>query len=133
MTPTTVTTTVSQIITQDQLPSKTYAIDWDNNQITGYIDGQDAVIQAMKKILQTDRFAYLIYSWQYGMEWDYEDLNANRVTALQTALTQALCQDPRILSVTNVSVEKANRKSLALSFTVSTIYGTTTQEVTTYV
>ncbi|WP_409968733.1 DUF2634 domain-containing protein [Bengtsoniella intestinalis] len=133
MTPTTVTTTASQIITQDQLPSKTYAIDWDNNQISGFIDGQEAVIQAMKKILQTDRFAHLIYSWQYGMEWNNEDLMASRVTALQTALNQALCQDARILSITNVSVEKSSRKAIHLTFTVTTIYATTTQEVTTYV
>lgn len=133
MTPTTVTTTASEIITQDQLPSKTYAVDWETGKIAGYIDGQAAVIQAMEKILQTDRFAHLIYSWQYGMEWDNEDLSDGNLTALQTALTQALCQDARILSVRDVAVEASGRNGIHLSFTVSTIYGTTTQEVTTYV
>lgn len=132
MTPTT-TTTVSQIITQDQLPSKTYAIDWDANSISGYVEGQDAVIQAMEKILRTDRFAYLIYSWQYGMEWNRDDLEQSHVTALQTALSQALCQDARILSISDVAVEKSGRNGVHLTFTATTIYGSTTQEVTTYV
>lgn len=46
-------------------PTKTYFLNTDNNTITGYCDGKDAMKQAIYKILNTERYDYLIYSWNY--------------------------------------------------------------------
>ena len=53
------------IITQ---PTKTYKLDIEKNTIVGYCDGIEAMQQAIYKILNTERFDYLIYSWNYGIE-----------------------------------------------------------------
>ena len=59
----------TEIIKQADMPSKTYRIDFQTGRISGTVDGRDAMVQAIRKILQTERFQYLIYSWNYGMEW----------------------------------------------------------------
>ena len=47
-------------------PSYTYAINEDR--ISGYIDGKEAIKQAIYLIINTERFEYIIYSWDYGIE-----------------------------------------------------------------
>ena len=53
----------TEIIKQADMPSKTYRIDFQTGRISGTVDGRDAMVQAIRKILQTERFQYLIYSW----------------------------------------------------------------------
>ena len=50
-----------QVVT---LPSLTYQVV--NGRILGKIDGIEAMLQAVNKILRTDRFVFTIYSDQYG-------------------------------------------------------------------
>ena len=54
------------------LPTKTHKMDLDGNRIAGFTDGQDAMKQAIYKILRTERYKQIIYSWNYGIE--LEDL-----------------------------------------------------------
>ena len=51
-------------------PSLTYALDAENGRIRGKVDGLEAVKQAVYLVLSTERFAHLIYSWNYGAELD---------------------------------------------------------------
>ncbi|HIW31220.1 MAG TPA: DUF2634 domain-containing protein, partial [Candidatus Paenibacillus intestinavium] len=51
-----------------QQPSLTWKLDLEKGRITGKTDGHEAVKQAVLKSLQTDRFWYEIYSWDYGHE-----------------------------------------------------------------
>ena len=51
-------------------PTKTYALDMENDRIKGYADGLAAMRQAVYKILMTDRFLHIIYSTNYGTELD---------------------------------------------------------------
>ena len=48
------------------LPSYTYQVK--NGRIHGYIDGLEAMRQAVEKILLTERFEWVIYSSNYGVE-----------------------------------------------------------------
>ena len=48
--------------------TRTYKMDLETGRVTGYVDGTEAMRQAILKILLTERFAYLIYSWDYGIE-----------------------------------------------------------------
>ena len=61
-----------EVETAASQPSRTYAVDWQTGRVSGFVDGTDALKQAIYKILQTERFAHLIYSWNYGFEMPYK-------------------------------------------------------------
>ena len=50
------------------LPSRTLKMDHDWKTITGTIDQIQAVEQAVFLILTTERYQWLIFSWDYGVE-----------------------------------------------------------------
>ena len=52
----------------EALPTKTYKMAIFGNKIQGKTDEQEAMIQAIYKILNTERYEYPIYSWNYGIE-----------------------------------------------------------------
>lgn len=55
-------------INQEELPSKTWAIDFKNGRIGGFIDGHTALKQFVKKALLTERNKYAVYTDAYGCE-----------------------------------------------------------------
>ena len=86
----------------------------------------------IRKILQTERFHYLIYSWHYGLEWS-QLIGKSRETALanlKQQLESALLQDDRILSITDLNVTDSGRRFLTVSFTANTIFGAVGEEIT---
>ena len=97
----------------------------DNNAINGHCDDYEAMIQAVYKILNTERYEHIIYSWDYGIELynlfgkptDYVCLE------LQRRISEALLQDDRITSVTDFEFDTSIRKTVQVKFTVHTIYG----------
>ena len=117
----------------ESLPSNTYRLDFVNKRIIGVVDGQEAVMQFVKKVLNTDKYAYSIYDWYYGnelfelvgMPYDYV------ITECPRIIEEALLADDRILSVENFAFSKSSIDSLSMSCTVRTVYGTLnyTQEV----
>lgn len=91
---------------QGESPSLTYRLDWEKKRITGQTDGLEAVQQAATKILQTDRFDYLIYSSDYGTEWQLV-LGKDRLLVraeIRRVISEALLQDERILSLEHIEV-----------------------------
>lgn len=122
----------TEVIKQADMPSKTYHIDFQTGRISGTVDGREAMVQAIRKILQTERFQYLIYSWNYGMEWS-QLIGKSRETALanlKQQLESALLQDDRILSITDLNVTDSGRRFLTVSFTANTIFGAVGEEIT---
>lgn len=117
----------------ESLPSKTYRLDFVNKRIIGVVDGAEAIVQFIKKVLNTDKYAFSIYDWYYGnelfsligMPYDYVRTECPRI------IEEALLADDRILSVQNFEFSKSGADSLVMSCTVRTIYGTVnyTQEV----
>lgn len=111
-------------------PSLTYRLDYDNTgQVAGKCDELEAMEQAIYKIINTERYQYLIYSWNYGIE--LQDLIGQPIpyvyAELQRRITEALEQDDRILEVTNFNFSH-NDEDVAVTLEVSTIYGKTTVE-----
>jgi len=106
-------------------PSLTYKLDFDRKRIAGAVDGKEAVKQAIMCILLTERYEYLIYSWNYGIELNSligrSGLTIN--SELRRIITEALMADDRILSVEDFSFDWIDRKTVNASFTVRTIYG----------
>lgn len=114
-------------------PTLTYYWDEAANRIRGKIDGQEAILQAVKKILFTIRYAHTIYSGNYGHELDlligkeYDYV----VAAIEQITKEALLADDRIISVTNFKANQLTVDSLEISFEVETTEGflTITSEV----
>lgn len=111
-------------------PSKTYKLSSEN--IIGFCDNLDAIKQTIYCILNTERYQYSIYSWNYGIE--LKDLigasYAYVVPELERRITEALTQDDRINNVFDFNFDK-KKNVLIVSFTVETEFGNlkTTKEV----
>jgi len=113
-----------EVVTQ---PSRTYKLDFDRKRITGKIDNMDSIIQLVMKILYTERYAYVIYSSQYGVELDrligeeYDFI----VSDLERTITEALLADDRILSITDFKTEQTGLDTMIVSFMVNSSEGST--------
>lgn len=107
-----------------QQPSRTYRLDPVTNRIAGMTDGLEAVKQAVLKILQTERFEYLIYSGNHGCE--LSELPGRGPAYLQVELGRriraALLQDDRIRDVQDIEITVVGDEATA-SFTVVSQYG----------
>ncbi|NYV67285.1 DUF2634 domain-containing protein [Bacillus sp. Gen3] len=108
----------------EQEPSKTFKLNILSNRIIGYTDGLDAVKQAAYLILNIERYEYLIYSWNYGIET--KDLFGQPISyvlpELKRRITEALTQDDRIESVDAFSFEVTKGK-VHVTFTIHSIFG----------
>ena len=110
----------------ESIPTKTYKIAIFGDKIQGKTDGQEAMKQAIYKILNTERYEYPIYSWNYGIE--LKDLFGKSKTFCKVELVsrvkEALSQDERIIAVESFLFDDTKkRESLAMTFTAKTIYG----------
>lgn len=109
----------------ETLPSKTFRLDRSNGRIIGTVDGAEAVMQFIKKVLDTSKYAYEIYDWYYGHQLKllvgqpYEYVVA-RIPAI---MEEALCSDDRILAVRDFTFNKISIDSCSVSFYADTIYG----------
>lgn len=108
----------------ERQPTKTYKLDIKNNIVNGFCDSLESMTQVVYKILNTERYANIMYSWNYGIELldlfgqpiDYA------VTELERRITEALLQDDRIQSVDDFEYH-VDRKNVSMTFTVHTIFG----------
>jgi hypothetical protein len=113
-------------ILEEQIqPSRTYRLDLVRKRVPSMIDGPDAIIQAVRKILYTERYAYVIYSSQYGVELDrligqeYDFI----VSDIKRTLTEALLMDNRIISLENFGMKKTGLDTMEVNFLVNSIEG----------
>lgn len=111
-------------------PSRTYYIDFANKRMSGMTDGLSAIKQAVFKILQTERYRYFIYSFDYGSELDLLNESSHLYvrSELKRRVTEALLADDRIAEVTDFELTVEGDKA-AVSFTVVTDEGSFKEEV----
>jgi len=106
-------------------PGFTYKMQKNENSIRGYTDGLEAVKQAIYKIIMTERYQYIMYSWNYGIE--LLDLFGEPVTyvcpELKRRISEALLWDDRIKGVDNFEFDFPQKGVVRVSFTAHTIYG----------
>jgi len=106
-------------------PSRTYKLDFERKRIGGMIDNEQAIMQMVMKILSTERYAYVIYSSQYGVELDrligqdYDFI----VSDLERTITEALTADDRVIDITDFQINKIGIDKMEVSFTVNTFDG----------
>lgn len=112
------------IATTSIVPNKSYRMKIADEKILGNIDELDAIAQSCYKILNTERYQYVIYSWNYGIE--LQDLFGKPIpyvySELPRRIKEALTQDDRINSVEDfeLSYDKGN---VLAKFTVKTNLG----------
>lgn len=106
-------------------PSKNYRMIISDERINGYNDELEAIRQTVYKILNTERYQYLIYSWDYGIE--LKDLFGESVdyvcAELERRITEALTQDDRIDDVTDFVFDTSKKGVVRAAFKVVTIFG----------
>lgn len=106
-------------------PSKNYRMLISSERINGWNDELDAMKQVVYKILSTERYQYLIYSWDYGIE--LKDLFGEPVdyvcAELERRITEALTQDDRINGVSDFSFDVSKKGVVRAAFKVETIFG----------
>lgn len=116
-------------------PSKTFRIDFYTQRSIGMIDKTDSVKQAILLTLNTERYQYLIYSWNYGVEFNrlFGENVAFACSEIERTAREALLQDDRILEVKDFKFDTSQRGKVVVTFTAITIYGgTEIQEEVTY-
>lgn len=117
--------TLETIVEENQtLPSRTFRMNHNNLTIIGTIDEIQAVEQAVFLILNTERYEWLIHSWDYGVE--LHNLIGKDVEycipEIERRVREALLQDDRITAVQNFEFT-VNKKKVLTTFTVVSIFG----------
>lgn len=110
-----------------QIVPKEYEIDFVTGQLTGRIvEGKEAVKVWIWLALQTPRYRYYIYTWDYGN--DFEELIGQGYTEEYIlAETQRMTEDCLLVNkyiqgITEFSVSMTG-STLTISFVADTIYG----------
>lgn len=115
------------------IPTNTYRIIIDKDRVSGETDGIEAMKQAVYLILSTERYAYPVYSWNYGVE--LKDLFGQPTTYVEAVLEyrirDALMADERITDVRNFEFS-SQKNAVSTTFEVVTNQGNvqSTVEVT---
>ena len=106
-------------------PSLSYKMKLEKERIERIVDGIEAVKQMIYKTLMTDRYKFEIYDWNYGVELD--DLIGQPKEFVKAELPRriedALIVDDRVSEVTDFEFTDVNKTTLAVKFTVKTIFG----------
>lgn len=96
-------------------PNRTYKMRIEEEKILGMTDELDAIEQACYKILNTERYQYVIYSWNYGIE--LQDLFGKPIpyvfSELPRRIKEALLQDDRVKEVINFDLSYGKGDVLA--------------------
>lgn len=108
---------------ENQNPTLTFQIA--NGRIRNKFDGLGAMVQAVDKILKTERFVFPIYTDQYGNDLNDllgKDLGYARVEA-ERMVREALLADERVIKVDITSINETSPNTLTLAGECQTSYG----------
>lgn len=118
--------------TASRKQDKTFYLDREQGKFLGMTEGLDAIKQSVYLLLNTQRYQYPIYSWNYGVE--LQDLIGQpkeyALPEIKRCITEALLQDDRITAVDNFAFE-IHGKKVHVSFLIHTIFGNIDWEVNT--
>ena len=113
-----------------ELSDKTFLLNFENNRIQGNIKELEAVKQSIICMLETERYAYLIHTWQYGASIEqYIGQSYDYVTAdIGREIKETLMTDDRIIDVYGFKFEQIG-ENLKVNFEVNTVYGIVSESV----
>ncbi len=106
-------------------PSETFRMNSEKQNICGYTDELEAVKQAVYKILLTERYQYVMYSGDYGIELLelYGQPASYVCPELERRISEALTWDDRIERVSDFKFDLRKKGEVLVTFTVHTIFG----------
>ncbi len=108
-----------------RVKNKNYKMNLSDKYIRGYASNLEAMKQVIYKILNTERYNYIIYSWNYGIE--LKDLFGKPIDyvcpEVERRVKESLVHDNRIEKVYNFKFDKSRKGVVSVSFVVRTIYG----------
>ena len=105
--------------------TKTYFLDIDKGRIYGSVSGKEAMKQAILKAINTKRYAFEIYNWNYGSQV-HELIGENMVKAemlVEGYIEDTLLADSRIEKIENFSLSRNGKNSMSIKFDAVTISG----------
>ncbi|MFJ7916065.1 MULTISPECIES: DUF2634 domain-containing protein [unclassified Lysinibacillus] len=111
-----------EVVSEAQLTTRTYKLDFERGRCVGFIDRREAMEQAIRKVLQTKRFAHLIYSDVYGFQNMIGEDRLFVREELPRRIKEALLQDERITSIEKFKLDFEKDEAF-VSLTAITIYG----------
>ena len=107
---------------------------YDDNGNHIFVEGKEAIKVWIYKALKTERFSYIAYSWQYGIEL-YPFIGKvmgvqERYSELKRMITECLMVNPYILSIDNIEFNPKNRENEVITtVTLTTVYGEVSVDV----
>lgn len=114
--------TTGLILKEQVFESKTYKVS--DDKIEGFVDELEALKQAIYKILGTEQYEYVIYSFDYGIPWK-ELVGQERAyvrAEMKRMIQEALLLDNRISDVDGFKFSFLG-DTCKCSFNVTSIYG----------
>ncbi len=118
-------TEITSTISAASQPNKTYCMMIEDEKVIGSTDDIAAIEQAIYKILNTERYKYVIYSWNYGVE--LADLFGKPIpwvfSELPRRIREALVQDDRINDVTDIDLSHDGKGNVLIKFSAVTTAG----------
>ena len=116
---------IKEDFTIEENSNKTYKLNIEKATIEGKCEGIEAIKQTIYCILNTERFEYLMYSWDYGIE--LKDLIGEQSTyvipELERVIKEALIQDDRIEDVVEFVFNQTSKNIITVTFKVITKLG----------
>ncbi|MCL2828360.1 MAG: DUF2634 domain-containing protein [Oscillospiraceae bacterium] len=114
----------AEAVSLGRLAETTFYLDEETGEIRGMTDGYQAARQAAWLILHTERYAFLIYSWEYGTELQglLGSADSFLISEIKRRVAEALLVDDRITGASGFVFER-RRNRMEVRFTVHTIYG----------
>ena len=117
-------------VEMEDLPTNTFLVDAESEQISGMNNGIEAMRQAVEIMLTTKRFNHQIYTENFGIELD--DLIGEDPDYIESVLPdrvrEAFSIDERILGEQNFTFTTVG-SSMLITFEVVTVFGTFSTEV----
>lgn len=114
----------------EEMPGLGFRMNLRNETIIGLVDEVESIKQAIFMTLNTERYDYLIYSWDYGVE--FKDLFGEPVTfacpEIERRISEALMMDERIVDVNSFDFDYSKKGIIHVTFTVDTLYGDIQEE-----
>lgn len=116
---------LTETVEERKIPSLTYGMKEEQREIRGNVDGLEAMKQAIYKILMTERYRYMIYDFQYGVELEdlYGRPSAYVIPEVEKRIREALLADDRVFSVEGFRFSEAQGE-LTVCFQAETEFGT---------
>lgn len=108
---------------EETLPTMTFKVA--DGRVIGVVDDYDAMVQAIDKIMRTERFVFPIYTEDYGN--DLEDLVGADFEYIKVEsermIDEALQADDRVTGVYVDNIYKLSDDSVQITGSVETIFG----------